>query len=115
MKFIGGNRSSRLKRRELLKRIAQSSALILLTPSQIAWGAKLVAVRIWPAEDYTRVTLESDQVLKVSHQLLTNPHRLVVDVEGLDLNHTIKELVAKVNSNDPYIAQGRLGHYFSDQ
>ena len=111
MKFIGGNRTNRLKRRELLKRIAQTSALIFLGPSQIAWGAKLVAVRIWPAEDYTRVTLESDQVLKVSHQLLTNPHRLVVDVEGLELNNTIKELVAKVNSNDPYIAQVRVGQF----
>ena len=111
MKFIGGNRANRFKRRELLKRIAQTSALIFLGPSQIAWGAKLVAVRIWPAEDYTRVTLESDQVLKVSHQLLTNPHRLVVDVEGLELNNTIKELVAKVNSNDPYIAQVRVGQF----
>ena len=111
MKFIGGNRANRLKRRELLKRIAQTSALIFLGPSQIAWGAKLMAVRIWPAEDYTRVTLESDQVLKVSHQLLTNPHRLVVDVEGLELNNTIKELVAKVNSNDPYIAQVRVGQF----
>jgi len=111
MKFIGGNRVNRLKRRELLKRIAQASALIFLGPSQIAWGAKLMAVRIWPAEDYTRVTLESDQVLKVNHQLLTNPHRLVVDVEGLELNNTIKELVAKVNSNDPYIAQVRVGQF----
>jgi len=111
MKFIGGNRANRLKRRELLKRIAQTSALIFLGPSQIAWGAKLMAVRIWPAEDYTRVTLESDQVLKVNHQLLTNPHRLVVDVEGLELNNTIKELVAKVNSNDPYIAQVRVGQF----
>jgi N-acetylmuramoyl-L-alanine amidase len=111
MKFIGGNRTNRLKRRELLKRIAQTSVLIFLGPSQIAWGAKLMAVRIWPAEDYTRVTLESDQVLKVSHQLLTNPHRLVVDVEGLELNNTIKELVAKVNSNDPYIAQVRVGQF----
>lgn len=111
MKFIGGNRANRLKRRELLKRIAQASALIFLGPSQIAWGAKLMAVRIWPAEDYTRVTLESDQVLKVNHQLLTNPHRLVVDVEGLELNNTIKELVAKVNSNDPYIAQVRVGQF----
>ena len=111
MKFIGGNRTNRFKRRELLKRIAQTSAVIFLGPSQITWGAKLMAVRIWPAEDYTRVTLESDQVLKVNHQLLTNPHRLVVDVEGLELNNTIKELVAKVNSNDPYIAQVRVGQF----
>ena len=107
MKFI----SRHSKRREVLKRIAQTTALIFLGPSQLAWGAKLLAVRMWPAEDYTRVTLESDEVLKVSHQLLTNPHRLVVDVEGLELTSTLKELVAKVKSNDPYVAQVRVGQY----
>ena len=99
MKFISRN----AKRRDLLKKIAQASALVFLGPTQLAFGAKLLAVRMWPAEDYTRVTLESDEVLKVSHQLLTNPHRLVVDVEGLELTNTLKELVAKVKSNDPYV------------
>ncbi len=107
MKFIRRD----AKRREVLKRIAQASALVFLGPPQIAWGAKLLAVRMWPAEDYTRVTLESDEVLKVSHQLLANPHRLVVDVEGLELTPTLKELVAKVKSNDPYVAQVRVGQY----
>ncbi|MEY4481772.1 MAG: hypothetical protein RIQ84_934, partial [Pseudomonadota bacterium] len=101
------------KRRDLLKKIAQASALVFLGPTQLAFGAKLLAVRMWPAEDYTRVTLESDEVLKVSHQLLTNPHRLVVDVEGLELTNTLKELVAKVKSksNDPYVSQVRVGQF----
>jgi len=99
------------QRRDLLKRIAQASALVFLGPAQIAWGAKLLAVRMWPAEDYTRVTLESDELLKVSHQLLTKPNRLVVDVEGIELNNTLKELVAKVKSNDPYVSQVRVGQF----
>lgn len=107
MKFIARN----AKRRDLLKKIAKASALLFLGPSQLAFGAKLLAVRMWPAEDYTRVTLESDEVLKVSHQLLTNPHRLVVDVEGLELTNTLKELVAKVKSNDPYVSHVRVGQF----
>jgi N-acetylmuramoyl-L-alanine amidase len=99
------------KRRDLLKRIAQTSALVFLGPAQIAWGAKLLAVRMWPAEDYTRVTLESDERLKVNHQLLTQPNRLVVDVEGIELTNTLKELVAKVKSNDPYVSQVRVGQF----
>ncbi len=109
MKFIPRN----AKRRDLLKNIAKASALLFLGPSQLAFGAKLLAVRMWPAEDYTRVTLESDEVLKVSHQLLTNPHRLVVDVEGLELTNTLKELVAKVKSNDPYVSHVRVGQFQS--
>ena len=107
MKFIARN----AKRRDLLKNIAKASAFLFLGPSQLAFGAKLLAVRMWPAEDYTRVTLESDEILKVSHQLLTNPHRLVVDVEGLELTNTLKELVAKVKSNDPYVSQVRVGQF----
>ncbi len=107
MKFI----ARKAKRRDLLKNIAKASALLFLGPSQLAFGAKLLAVRMWPAEDYTRVTLESDEILKVSHQLLTNPHRLVVDVEGLELTNTLKELVAKVKSNDPYVSQVRVGQF----
>lgn len=99
------------KRRDILKQIAKASALVLLGPSQIAWGAKLLAVRMWPAEDYTRVTLESDEPLKVSHQLLQKPNRLVVDVEGIELTNTLKELVAKVKNNDPYVAQVRVGQF----
>jgi N-acetylmuramoyl-L-alanine amidase len=66
---------------------------------------------MWPAEDYTRVTLESDERLKVNHQLLTQPNRLVVDVEGIELTNTLKELVAKVKSNDPYVSQVRVGQF----
>jgi N-acetylmuramoyl-L-alanine amidase len=103
-----------MKRRTALKVIGQGSTLlplILLGPAQLAWGAKLLAVRVWPAEDYTRITLESDQPLKLSHQLLSKPDRLVVDVEGLELTPTIKELVAKVKTDDPYIAQVRVGQF----
>ena len=103
-----------MKRRTALKVIGQGSTLLpllLLGPAQLAWGAKLLAVRVWPAEDYTRITLESDQPLKLSHQLLNKPDRLVVDVEGLELTPTIKELVAKVKTDDPYIAQVRVGQF----
>ena len=99
------------KRRQLLQQITGGALLLALGPQEIAWGAKLLGVRVWPAEDYTRITLESDETLKVTHQLLSKPERLVVDVEGLELTPTIKELVAKVKPNDPYISQVRVGQF----
>jgi N-acetylmuramoyl-L-alanine amidase len=74
-----------------------------------ARAAQIVAVRVWPAEEYTRVTLENDTDLKVSHFLVKDPERMVVDIEGIDLNTTLKELVAKIQPNDPYIKQVRVG------
>lgn len=84
---------------------------MLLGEVDIAWGAKILGVRIWPSEDYTRVTLESDTPLPITQQILTNPDRLVVDVQGLELNPTLKDLVAKVKPNDPYVSQIRVGQF----
>jgi N-acetylmuramoyl-L-alanine amidase len=78
---------------------------------EIAWGAKILGVRIWPSEDYTRITLESDKPLPITQQILTNPDRLVVDVQNLELNPTLKDLVAKVKPNDPYVSQIRVGQF----
>jgi N-acetylmuramoyl-L-alanine amidase len=39
----------------------------------------------------------------------TPPLRLVVDIEGIDLTPALKELVGRVDANDPYIALVRVG------
>lgn len=95
------------KRRTLLK--AGGTLLLSVMAPHTAQAAKILAVRVWPAEDYTRVTLENDSELKTNHFTVKNPERLVVDIEGLELNPTLKELVAKIQSNDPYIRQVRVG------
>ncbi|QJE00644.1 AMIN domain-containing protein [Massilia forsythiae] len=74
-----------------------------------AGAAQIMAVRVWPADEYTRVTLENDSVLKATHFMVADPPRMVVDIEGLALNETLKSLVAKVESNDPYIKHVRVG------
>lgn len=92
---------------------AGAGALVLaLTHHEIAFGATLLAVRVWPAEDYTRVTLEHDGPLTFSYFIVRDPAhplRLVVDIDGLDLTPTLKELVGKIEPNDPYIALVRVG------
>ena len=85
-------------------------ALLLAAP-QIARGAAIVAVRVWPAKDYTRVTIESDQPLQARHLVTELPYRLVVDIDGLDLREPLRELVGKVKPDDPYIAGVRVGQY----
>ena len=62
--------------------------------------------------DYTRVTLEHDGPLTFTHFMVRDPAqplRLVVDIDGLELTPTLKELVGKVEANDPYIALVRVG------
>ncbi len=99
-------------RRQYLKSSVKLLGFVLLLREiDIAWGAKILGVRIWPSEDYTRITLESDTPLPITQQILTNPDRLVVDVQGMELNATLKDLVAKVKPNDPYVSQIRIGQF----
>jgi len=100
--------SSPLHRRTLLQ--AGSLALLLGT-QQIARGASIVAVRIWPAQDYSRVTIESDTPLAPKQSFVPEPPRLAVDIEGMDLNPQLRELVGKVRPDDPNIASIRVGQY----
>jgi N-acetylmuramoyl-L-alanine amidase len=96
-------------RRALLQRVG-SLALLLGRP-KLAHGAGIVAVRLWPADDYTRLTVESDQALVARHFLVAEPQRLVVDIDGLELSPALRELVGKVRADDPYIAGVRVGQY----
>lgn len=100
------NDSLRPTRRQALR---AGSLVLLLKAPQLAFGAEIVAVRVWPAADYTRVTLESDAPLVAKHSLFTAPDRLVIDVDGLELSPQLRELVGKVRPDDPFIAGVRVG------
>ena len=92
------------------KLIAGGSALLLLpVVPRLAQAATILAVRTWPADEYTRVTLEMDTELKAEHFTLDHPHRLVVDIEGVQLSTAINDLVSKIRPNDPYIGTVRVG------
>ena len=88
-------------RRTLLQ---AGSLVLLLGTQQIARGASVVAVRIWPAQDYTRVTIESDGELKARQTTVNVPPRLTLDIEGIDLVDGMRELVGKLKPDDPNIA-----------
>ncbi len=97
-----------IKRRTLLK---HSAVVLTLGLPQIACGASIFTVRVWPAPEYTRVTIESDGALKTKQTIVANPPRLAVDIEGITLNPALKELLAKVRPDDPNIAGIRVGQF----
>lgn len=83
--------------------------VLLLGVQHLARGATIVAVRVWPAKEYTRVTIESDGEIKARQFFVAEPPRLAVDIEGIDLIPALRELVAKVKSDDPNISGIRVG------
>jgi N-acetylmuramoyl-L-alanine amidase len=97
-----------MKRRELLR---YGSIVLTLGLPHLARGATIFTVRVWPAPEYSRVTIESDSALSTKETFVANPPRLAVDIEGITLNPALKELVAKVKADDPNIAGIRVGQF----
>jgi N-acetylmuramoyl-L-alanine amidase len=104
-----GPRTSPRARRAALRRLG--SVVLLIGAPGITWGAAIVAVRVWPAAAYTRVTLESDQALNATHFVSDNPPKVVVDIDALELTPPLRELVGKVRADDPYIAGVRVAQH----
>lgn len=98
-------------RRTLLR---GGTLVLLLGAQHLARGAGIVAVRVWPARDYSRVTIESDALLRSAQTVIANPPRLAVDIHGLELDPALRELVAKVQADDPFIAGIRAGQFAPD-
>lgn len=69
------------------------------------------ALRIWPAADYTRLTLETRNALRYSLIGVKNPERLVLDLEGVDLPSVQQQLSNRALQNDPYISAMRAARY----
>lgn len=96
----------KLNRRKTLQ---FASVVLMLGVQHIARGASILAVRVWPSKDYTRLTIESDGEIKAKQFFVADPPRLAVDIEGIDLIPALRELVAKVKSDDPNISGIRVG------
>lgn len=101
--------TARPGRRSTLARLG--SLALLLTGSDFAFGATILAVRVWPAKDYTRVTIESDQALPARHFVTESPQRVVIDFDGLELSAALRELVGKIRPDDPFISGVRVGQF----
>jgi N-acetylmuramoyl-L-alanine amidase len=97
---------SALSRRRLIG--AAATLLVLPVVPRLAQAATILAVRTWPADEYTRVTLELDSELKAEQFTLENPDRLVVDIQGLSMSSSLNDLAAKIRNGDPYIRSMRI-------
>lgn len=97
-----------LSRRVVLK-YAAASLTLLVSRAGATSGSSALGVRVWPAEDYTRVTLEYDHPIKFSYLLVKDPYRLVVDLEEVEFNSVLQSLPGKISETDPYIKLIRAG------
>lgn len=97
-------------RRRLLQGAA-ATMLLSISPLGLAASSSIIAVRIWPASSYTRVTLESNIALKYRQFALSAPARIVVDLENVQLNSVLQGIGKQITSRDPYLKLVRVGQF----
>ena len=96
-------------RRHALQAGVALLTLLVIPVGHAQGGSKVLAVRVWPANEYTRITLEGAGELKYTHQIVKNPERLVVDLEGVEFDSVLQSLPGKISESDPYIKLIRAG------
>jgi N-acetylmuramoyl-L-alanine amidase len=100
---------ARASLRRALIRIA-AVGVWLLAPAAAA-DEPIRALRVWPSEDYTRVTVESAAALRYQLTTVKNPERLAVDLEDIDFLTLVDHIANKVVPEDPHIGALRAGRY----
>ena len=109
-KFNCGQLDIGYSRHLCLSIVIAMSLMQLLSLSQ-ANAATISAARIWPAQDYTRLTIESKGEIQHNMFTLNSPDRVVIDMEQIELSDTLNELTTKISSEDPYIKSMRVGRF----
>ena len=82
----------------------------LLLPA-LSSAATVASARIWPAQEYTRLILESASPIAHQMMLLKDPQRLVLDLEGVEPDGELAQLVQRLRPNDPHIQSIRLSRF----
>ncbi len=103
---VGGARRALAAGRSLAGFGLVALGLVLAAPPALA---QIVSTRIWPAKDYTRVTVESKSEIRFQLFAIKDPERLVIDLEGVEFGPALAELHGKVATGDPYIDKLRAG------
>jgi N-acetylmuramoyl-L-alanine amidase len=101
----------------MFERVLKLSLFVCLLGGALFANAAPITItsaRVWPSNDYTRITLESAQPITHNMMMLKDPDRLVLDLENVDLGATLKSLSGKIALNDPYIKQVRVAYFKPD-
>jgi len=88
-----------------------AALLLLLWLPQVGVAITISSARVWPAQDYTRVTLESAKPVGYNMFTLGNPDRLVIDLSDVELHGALDGLANKIGNDDPYIMSVRVGQF----
>ena len=88
-----------------------AAGLLVLWQAPGFAATQIASVRVWPAQEYTRLTLESDAPIVYNVFTVGTPARLVLDLEDVEFNATLEQLPAKISPSDPHVSGVRIGRF----
>ncbi|WP_434633016.1 N-acetylmuramoyl-L-alanine amidase [Chromobacterium sp. CV08] len=100
--------------RRTLLGVAAATFMLSVSRVGFAAGSQIVALRVWPSSLYTRITLEAGSAIQYKQFTLANPNRLVIDLQGVQLNGVLKDIGSQISAADPYIKTARAGQFDPD-
>jgi N-acetylmuramoyl-L-alanine amidase len=93
----------------LIRRVGTAACFVA---AQTAFADEPVrSVRVWPAKDYTRITIETAAELRYQVATVKDPVRIVIDLDNTDFSTLVDQIAAKVRADDPYLASLRAGRF----
>jgi N-acetylmuramoyl-L-alanine amidase len=97
--------------RPLLHYAAIAACLAIVLPASAPAATQIESARVWPAQEYTRLTLESVSPIAYNVFSVGTPARLVLDLEDVEFNAVLEQLPARISAGDPYVRGMRVGRF----
>lgn len=106
-----GENCGRQRSRRCAVLLVTALAVFLAALSGAHAATQVSSARIWPAQEYTRITLESGAPIAHNVFTIANPDRLVLDLENVESSTALDVLSAKISPDDPYVSGVRIGRF----
>ena len=90
---------------------AIAAVLTVMLPASACAATQIASARVWPAQEYTRLTLESESPIAYNVFTVGTPARLVLDLEDVEFNAVLEQLPARISPSDPYVRGVRIGRF----
>jgi len=110
-RLMGCNRPGHGGRAHSLSPYSAITATLLAVLPASVFATQVTSARVWPAQEYTRLTLESNAPIAYNVFTVGTPARLVLDLEDVEFNAMLEQLPGKISPADPYVNGVRIGRF----
>jgi N-acetylmuramoyl-L-alanine amidase len=86
-------------------------AYLLLLANVSLQAATVINASVLPVNEYTRITIETDQAAANSMMVLKSPNRIVLDLKNTPINKQLMALTTKSFPDDSNIKQVRVANF----